>query len=175
MNIANPNVSLLLPTALGTKSKFLGKFCTGWSGWSCPPPSASLQPPASQPSCNHPEVCAGWVWNAAPHPLLPAFHSRLRTRVTGVPRYIPYSTCPAELIKHSFVALLNLAHISIMAPYFGVMHPTTDFPISLTEEEAHRDLVSFSFTSPVYGTWYQYMIHSRFQNAEWAKKSMAWN
>ena len=84
-NIANLIILLsLLPRALETKSKLLGKALMGGS---CPP-SSCLPTPASGSSFSHPEVCAGWVWNAAPHPLQPAVHSTLRTlrtRVTGVP------------------------------------------------------------------------------------------
>ena len=111
------------------------------------------------PSILHlPEVSEGWAWNAAPHPLQPAFHSWLRTRVTGVPWHIPLSTHPAELIS-SFVSPLDPAHIPFVTYHFGLMHLIIDLPVSLTEQEAHRehkihwDLVSFSFMSQVRDTY----------------------
>lgn len=84
MDSANPTVLLLPPTALETKSTFLGKACKVLHGLALPP-SSCLPTPTSWLSFSRPEVCTGWAWNAAPHPLPPAFHSRLRTRVTGVP------------------------------------------------------------------------------------------
>lgn len=128
MNIANPIVLLLLfPTALETKSKFLGKACKPRMGGSCAPPQAS-PPPASWSSCSHPVAQALCGMLLPTHFCLSSFQSQSkghRCSLTHSPLHPPRRT-----EQDPFCDSLNLAQISIIATYFGLMHLTIDLSVS---------------------------------------------
>ena len=49
---------------------------SGWEHRYTPEAPGNPAPIPTTPSILHlPEVSEGWAWNAAPHPLQPAFHS----------------------------------------------------------------------------------------------------